>query len=49
MFNKSEKKYYLAKILAVLVVAAFVALAFVNPKPDVQHIEKPYTNITHAQ
>ena len=49
MFNKSEKKYYLAKILAVLVVILFVALAFVNPKPAVQHIEKPYTNVTHAQ
>ncbi len=49
MFNKSEKKYYLAKILAVLVVAVFVALAFINPKPTVQHIEKPYTPIAHVQ
>ena len=42
MFNKSEKKYIFAKILAVIVLVFFVAMAFIQPKPRVQHIEKPF-------
>lgn len=49
MFNKTEKKYYLVKIIAVLVVVFLIALAFINPKPTVKHIETPYTSSAHAQ
>ena len=42
MLNKSEKKYFFAKFLAVIVLVFFVAMAFIQPKPRVQHIEKPF-------
>ena len=41
MLNKSEKKYFLIKILMLIVVVFFVAMAFIQPKTSVQHIEKP--------
>lgn len=43
MLNKSEKKYFFTKILLVVVLVFFVAMAFIQPKPNVQHVEKPFT------
>lgn len=49
MLNKSEKKYYTVKICACLIIVFFVVMAFINPKPNVEHIEKPFTLSAHAQ
>lgn len=42
MLNKSEKKYFFAKFLAVIIFIFFITMAFIQPKPNVQHIEKPF-------
>lgn len=49
MLNKSEKKYITAKVLAGLVIVFFIAMAFINPKPSVQQVEKPFSLTAHAQ
>lgn len=49
MLNKSEKKYYAIKIFACLIVVFFIAMAFINPKPTVEHVEKPFNLSAHAQ
>ena len=47
MITKYEKKYFFAKFLAVIALVFFVAMAFIQPKPNVQHIEKPF--VVNAQ
>ncbi len=42
MFNKEEKKHYLLKSLIVIAILFFVAMAFFDPKPTIQHIEKQF-------
>ncbi len=49
MLNKSEKKYLLLKILVTVLVVFFVVMAFINPKPTIEQIEKPYTVSENAQ
>lgn len=49
MLNKSEKKYLLLKITAVILVVFFAVMAFVNPKPTVIQVEKPYTVSENAK
>ncbi len=40
MAKKEEKKYLLVKIIALIIIAFFVAIAFIEPKTTTQHIEK---------
>lgn len=42
MFSKDEKKHYLLKFIAATIVIFLIALAFIEPKPNVQHIEKTF-------
>ncbi len=42
MFNKSEKSYLLPKIIVAAVVIFFTVMAFIQPKPFVEQVEKPY-------
>ncbi|MBQ9089490.1 MAG: hypothetical protein IJY58_00360 [Alphaproteobacteria bacterium] len=49
MLNKSEKSHFFIKILLLLVIVFFVAMAFVQPKPVIEQVEKPYVIISHAQ
>ena len=49
MLNKSEKSYFWVKIFLLLIVVFFVAMAFVQPKPVIEQVEKPYVITPHAQ
>lgn len=49
MLNKSEKKYLFIKILSVLVVLFFIVMAFIQPKPTIEQVEKPYVVTENAQ
>lgn len=49
MLNKSEKKYLFIKILSVLVVLFFIVMAFIQPKPVIEQVEKPYVVTENAQ
>lgn len=49
MFNKFEKKYLWLKILIGLAVVFAAATFFINPKPSVEHIEKPLSLPANAQ
>ncbi len=49
MFNKPEKSYLLPKIIIGLIVIFFVAMAFIQPKPVVVQVEKPYVVTENAQ
>ncbi len=42
MFNKSEKRYLLPKIIVAVLVIFFAVMAFIQPKPFVEQVEKPY-------
>lgn len=46
MFNKDEKKHYLLKILVAAIILFLIAVAFIEPKPTIQHIEKPLSTPT---
>lgn len=43
MIHKAEKKHLLLKITALLIIGFFVALAFIEPKTEINHIEKEIT------
>lgn len=49
MFNKDEKKHYLVKIIIAAIALFLIAVIFIEPKPTVQHIEKPLSQIGNAQ
>ena len=40
MINKEEKKHWPIKIILLAIVGFFVILAFIEPQPVTQHVEK---------
>ncbi|MBR6730542.1 MAG: hypothetical protein IKL90_04280 [Alphaproteobacteria bacterium] len=40
MIHKEEKKHIFLKITALLIIGFFVVLAFIEPKPEITHVEK---------
>lgn len=43
MLKKEEKKHLLLKLTILAIVAFFISMAFIEPKPNVQLIEKQIT------
>lgn len=43
MIHKEEKKHLLLKITALIIIVFFVVLAFVEPTPEITHVEKEVT------
>lgn len=43
MLKKEEKKHLLLKLTALAIITFFIAMAFIEPKPNVQLVEKQIT------
>lgn len=49
MLHKEQKKHYLLKIIIAVVITFFVVMAFVEPKPEVKTVEKPFKTSQEVQ